>query len=306
MRIRFVSYGPCFHYPTVWPCVWEAAIPHYNFWLMTKGAGRLECRGKEYQLEPGTCFLFTPGTKVRATYNEGIKMASFAAHFFPLPEQRIPYRHLDPIFGRSTTRLALFHELSIEAASAFKRGDPLGHQQAEWALLTMMSHLWREAHQLPHATQNEKIIEILQQVAHGSKRTANIPDLAHKVQLSASQFTRRVQEITGGSPNDYIIRERIRYACFLLMETSKSVKMVAADLGYSDASFFVRQFRKIMGVAPHQYQQTKRQAVVKKPPKSASVPSSTAAPKRPRTKKKSAKPIRSHVRRPIARAAKTQ
>lgn len=261
-KLKFVSYGPRIHRPSVWPWLWEATIPYYNFWFQTEGAGRLVCRGKEYRLEPGTCFLFTPGTKVWATNDEGAGMANFAAHFFPVTEQRISHRRLEPLFGRKVVRMNYFLELSADIMAAHRQGDRLGRQQSEWALLTMISHLWREAFHSPQAAQNEKIIEVLNQVAYSAERPSGIPDLARQAGLSSSQFTRRIREITGDSPNDYIIHERIRHACFLLMETSKSVKMVAADLGYADTSFFVRQFRKIMSVTPSQYRNAERRAVV--------------------------------------------
>lgn len=259
-KIDFVAYGPRFHFPTVWPCVWEADIPHYNFWFMFKGVGRMQSRGREYRLEPGTCFLFTPGSRVLATYSEDIKMAAFAAHFFPAGQKKTPFRQVEPLFGRVTSRMELFLQLAAEAATAYKRGDALGHQQAEWAVLTMMSHLWREAFQSPQASQNDKILEMLRQAAHSPERCTDISALACKAGLSTSQFTRRVREITETTPNNYIIRERIHHACFLLRETSKPVKTIARDLGYSDESFFVRQFRKVLGVTPCQYQRSGKQA----------------------------------------------
>lgn len=261
-KLKFVSYGPRMHRPTVWPWLWEASIPYYNFWFQTEGAGRLVCRSREYRLEPGTCFLFTPGTKVWATNDEGSGMANFSAHFFPVTEQRISHRRLEPIFGRKVFRMNYFLELATDIITAHRQGDKLGQQQSEWALLTMISHLWREAFYSAQAAQNEKIIEILNQAAYSAEKSSGIPDLARQTELSPAQFTRRVREITGNSPNEYIIHERIRHACFLLMETSKSIKMVAADLGYADTSFFVRQFRKTIGTTPSQYRNAERRAVV--------------------------------------------
>ena len=255
-RLNVIKYGPRIHRPTVWPWIWDVTIPHFNFWFQTEGAGRLICRNKEYRLEPGTCFLFTPGTKVWATNDEGATMANFSAHFFPILQEEISYRKFEPIFGRKVHRMNLFLELSTDIIAAFRRNDALGRHQAEWGVLTMIYHLWREAFNPPQADQDEKIMQLLDQAAHClSGEHVNIPELARQAGLSSSQFTRRVQSLTNDSPANYIIRERISHACFLLVETSKSVKMIANDLGYADPSYFVRQFRKIMHVTPSLYRQ---------------------------------------------------
>jgi AraC family transcriptional regulator of arabinose operon len=252
-RLKFVSYGPRIHRPTVWPWIWDVTIPHFNFWFQTEGAGRLICRGKEYRLEPGTCFLFTPGSKVWATNDDGAGMANFSAHFFPAFDEKVSPRKVEPIFGRKVRRMKLFLELSQDIVAAFRRNDVLGRHEAEWGLLTMIYHLWREAFNSPQADLDEEIVEVLDQAAHSGWTETSVPELARKVGLSASQFTRRVQAITDDSPANYIIRERISHACFLLIETSKSVKMIADNLGYSDTSYFVRQFRTIMHTTPSQY-----------------------------------------------------
>lgn len=259
-RLKIVSYGPRMHRPTVWPWVWETTIPHYNFWFQTEGSGVLVCRGKEYKLEPGVCFLFTPGTKVRATNDEGAGMANFSAHFFPVLKGKIGPRKVEPIFGRKVRRMNLFLELATDIISAYQQGDTLGHLQAEWGLLTMIYHLWREAFSTPQTERDTRIIELLDMEAQSPERTLSIPDLARQVGLSTAQFTRRVRTITDDSPTSYVIRKRIGYACFLLVETSKSVKMIADQLGYADTSYFVRQFRKVMKTTPSEYRRAQTRA----------------------------------------------
>jgi len=249
-QVEIINYGPYMNRPALWPWVWEKEIPHFNFWFQTEGAGRLVCRGKEYRLEPGVCFLFTPGTEVRATNDPGAGMANFSVHFFPSPRQAISHEMLAPLFGRKVYRMNLFLELSVEMINSFKRGDELGRHQSEWGLLCMISHLWREAFNPPKTNQDEEILETLRRAAFRGECEAQVPDLARKVGLSPSQFTRRTQALTGDSPASYLIKERLNHARFLLIDSSKSVKMIAAELGYRDLSFFIRQFRKTTGLTP--------------------------------------------------------
>ncbi len=252
-QLKLINYGPRMNRPSFWPWIWDTTIPHFNFWFQTEGAGRLISRDKEYRLEPGMCFLFTPGTKVWATSQKAQGMANFSVHFFPECHGSVSARKVEPIFGRKIRRMSLFLELSRDIIASFRQNDSLGLHQAEWGVLMMISHLWREAFHSPQAEEDEKMIGLLDEAAHSRESHSSIPDLAQKVGLSPSQFTRRVQAITDDSPANYIIRERISHACFLLVETSQSIKMIADKLGYADPSYFVRQFRKVMQITPSQY-----------------------------------------------------
>lgn len=78
----------------------------------------------------------------------------------------------------------------------------------------------------------------------------SIVDLAARLGLSESYFSRRFSEYIGVPPKVYQLRSRMRFARFLLKQEGLSVKEVAARLGYSDAFVFSRQFRKIWGLPP--------------------------------------------------------
>ena len=78
----------------------------------------------------------------------------------------------------------------------------------------------------------------------------SVGDLAERVNLSESFFSRRFREYAGVSPKVYQLRSRMRFARFLLEQERASVKEVAARLGYSDAFVFSRQFRKVWGAPP--------------------------------------------------------
>jgi AraC-like DNA-binding protein len=46
---------------------------------------------------------------------------------------------------------------------------------------------------------------------------------------------------------------KMERACYLLDITQQSVQEIAWSLGYEDAYYFSRLFRKVIGVAPTQY-----------------------------------------------------
>ncbi len=88
-------------------------------------------------------------------------------------------------------------------------------------------------------------------------RTLSLNDMADAVGLSKFYFAKKFQATTGISPGRYYLEKKIQHACFLLDSTKHSVKHVSANLGYDDPYYFSRLFKKVMGLSPKQYRQSK-------------------------------------------------
>jgi AraC-like DNA-binding protein len=75
--------------------------------------------------------------------------------------------------------------------------------------------------------------------------------------LSVSPIARRVRELTGLSPQGFVIRARIERARRLMEESAMSLKHIAESLGYTDVYFFHRQFKSVAGVTPGQWRRAR-------------------------------------------------
>ena len=71
--------------------------------------------------------------------------------------------------------------------------------------------------------------------------------------LAERTFKRRFRAATGMSPLDYVHTVRIEESKQALETTDVSIETVAQEVGYEDASFFRRLFRREVGVSPGQY-----------------------------------------------------
>ncbi|UTW13853.1 AraC family transcriptional regulator [Marinobacterium rhizophilum] len=81
----------------------------------------------------------------------------------------------------------------------------------------------------------------------------DIDTLAQVVNLSKFHFIKKYKALTGTTPISHFIHLKIERACHLLDVTSKGVNEVAWALGYDDAYYFSRIFKKSMGMSPSQY-----------------------------------------------------
>ncbi|MGI9372960.1 MAG: GlxA family transcriptional regulator [Hyphomicrobiales bacterium] len=81
----------------------------------------------------------------------------------------------------------------------------------------------------------------------------SIPQMASIAGMGERTFMRRFRKATGMSPTTYMQSLRVAKARELLELSVKSVKQIAWDVGYEDASAFNKVFRGLMGLSPSQY-----------------------------------------------------
>ena len=71
--------------------------------------------------------------------------------------------------------------------------------------------------------------------------------------LAERNFNRRFKQATGLSPLEYVHTLRLEESKHLLETTELPIDAVANEVGYEDASFFGRLFRRQVGLTPAQY-----------------------------------------------------
>lgn len=75
-------------------------------------------------------------------------------------------------------------------------------------------------------------------------------DLAAIVGLSVGHFTRAFKASTGETPHVYLIRQRLRRAQLLMLETHDSLARIACACGLTDQAHLARLFRAAVGATP--------------------------------------------------------
>ena len=71
-------------------------------------------------------------------------------------------------------------------------------------------------------------------------------------------FAKTYRRLTGRAPLTHFLHLKMERAARLLDGGELRVGDVARALGYDDAHYFSRQFRRLMGVAPSDYRALKR------------------------------------------------
>lgn len=90
------------------------------------------------------------------------------------------------------------------------------------------------------------------------QRPLSLKSLAAAAGLSERQFDRRFRAVTGSTPSQYLHRLRCDSARELLQNSNLSIADIAATVGFNDAGYFTRVFRRLAGQTPGEYRKKVR------------------------------------------------
>lgn len=107
---------------------------------------------------------------------------------------------------------------------------------------------------------NQMRVEVLQELI-GRHFREQLPAEAYArlLNLSPTHLNRLVREVTGSSTHDLIMARVIDEARRALVFTPNSIQRIADNLGFADAAYFSRCFRKRTGLTPREYRETERE-----------------------------------------------
>ncbi|NOU84220.1 helix-turn-helix domain-containing protein [Paenibacillus sp. LMG 31460] len=83
-----------------------------------------------------------------------------------------------------------------------------------------------------------------------------LPDIAKRVNMSRSYFSRCFRDIAGKTFNDYIREVRVNHAKVLLCQKGKTISWIATQAGYPNEKYFSKVFRELTGMLPGEYRKS--------------------------------------------------
>jgi signal transduction histidine kinase/DNA-binding response OmpR family regulator/ligand-binding sensor domain-containing protein len=102
--------------------------------------------------------------------------------------------------------------------------------------------------------ENEFVKKVREAVeAHLEDVNFSVEQLCKHIFMSHSQLHRKLDALTGYSPNKFIRIIRLNKATALLKDSANSIASIALDCGYNDAGYFARVFKQEYGVTPQEW-----------------------------------------------------
>lgn len=235
-------------------------------WVMIyclDGAGAAETRGERHELGRGDLIVLEPGEAHVYEADLFLPWSIFWVHFHGQRAadylsalgwtQAAPVLHV-PDTG---TMLAAFEDVYRHTLHGHSEADMLA-LATSFARLLGLARLGARARDTRARRTEEQILAVLARLRDEPQRRWTVAAMARLANLSAAHFNVLFHRQTGSPPLNFLIRLRLQFACRLLAVEDDTVERIAHRVGYEDAYYFSRLFRRHLGVAPSRFRREVR------------------------------------------------
>lgn len=239
----------------VGPQVRDYHLVHY----IVSGRGRFRCMGRDYELGPGEMFFIFPSELVYYESNDEDPWRYRWIGFRGEQADRLlaqldisPHRPtLHAASGRKVG--ALFHA----AERTMQEGDSGCDLRAEGYLRLLLGEWSRSRMPVPARKQSEHpaqqhVEQAMRWLNLEYSKPISIEDMARSLGYHRTYLSKIFKQSTGLPPMGYLLKIRMERAKELLQE-QLTVEQVASSVGYPDALYFSKQFKKWHGCTPTEY-----------------------------------------------------
>lgn len=242
--------------------------PHkHDFYLavlFTRGSGTHEIDFSSYKVKPGSLFLLSPGQ----THNWKLSRDTDGYVFFHSPEfYNLNFRNRQirdypffsslyhsPLLQLKDKALKKTEALFAEILEEFEKNKPMKLQKLGALIDILYIELSRKYEATPEIAHHEgyqEKLRKLQELIDANYRTIKSPaEYAEKMGMSEKHLNRICKTLLNKTTTDLITDRVILEAKRLLVQGGNSVAGIAGELGYFDASYFTRLFKKKTGETP--------------------------------------------------------
>jgi YesN/AraC family two-component response regulator len=121
-------------------------------------------------------------------------------------------------------------------------------------LKTCFDHIHRQLFRAEWTSEpNAQMSSIVDYIHSHYGEELTLDQLAERLNMSISHFSRTFKEEVGEKYVEYIAKYRISMAKRMLQETDLKIDEIAEKVGYMGRNSFIRMFRKYEGITPGQY-----------------------------------------------------
>lgn len=151
-----------------------------------------------------------------------------------------------PIVGRQQ-----FWPDTVGAIERELAARDVGHREVVIALASLL--LIELRRMVSSDVVDPELQHVFEVIEAGFRHELSLRDVAAQVGLSSGYLTTVVGRRTGRTVQQWITERRLVEARKLLTETSTPVAMIGREVGWPDAAYFARVFRRGVGMSPRQW-----------------------------------------------------
>ncbi|MEQ8515354.1 MAG: AraC family transcriptional regulator [Chromatocurvus sp.] len=228
----------------------------------TAGHGELQAGGTTHSAGPGSLMLLPQGVahEYRASSRDpwhlywvhcrGDNADAFMDYLGYRPGKPVVEVDVHPGLSASFDSLLGVRSTGYSLAAFVNAANHLRHLFTQFALA---------AGQRRAAQPGELDLARLQDyMRENIDKRLSLDELAALANLSRFHFANRYKALTGYSPIKHFLHLKMEAACRMLDTSPRSVGSIAEELGYTDALYFSRAFKGVVGLSPRDYRESVR------------------------------------------------
>ena len=219
---------------------------------VTRGTFQYRTPDGRATLVPGALMLGNPGACFECGHEHGVGDRCLSFHFDPEFFEEIVASV--PRARRLTfmkPRLSPSERLLPVISAAETADDDLEYEEA--ALRVAAAAVTVESgggETFRNLRQERRVTEALRRIEAEPEEPVTLWQLARDAAMSPYHFLRTFNVISGVTPYQFVLTQRLRRAAVRLRRTTDPISAIAYEVGFNDLSTFNRRFRRIMGMTP--------------------------------------------------------
>ncbi|MBR7082787.1 MAG: helix-turn-helix domain-containing protein, partial [Clostridia bacterium] len=246
--------GPEWHWDTG-----EGGFHDYDLWTVFRGRGVLICGGDSWESTVGDSLLLPPNTRCVGVRELNDNMLTLNVHFYFLADGKPIFPFLGGAVHRKLNDVSFMRDVLFRVIQLFNAGK---EELAEAVFSSALVEFFEQESIADDSAFGNDKGELIRKVCDMINTSpANVPplkEMAKKYGYSPDYFGRVFTSAAGIPISEYIKNAKLNQAKLMLASTSMTVEEIADELGYYDACYFSRQFKRETGCTPMFYRKNKK------------------------------------------------
>ncbi|KFC06910.1 AraC family transcriptional regulator [Trabulsiella guamensis ATCC 49490] len=238
-----------------------------EFLYISRGYGIVVVDNQHYTARPGRLFLFPPfrlhkvhvddserNQYFRTTMHIDQSAVESTLQHFPRFQTQFSLATASHALAQAwdLSEYAAFMETILARFEALNTSRQYPAEEVAFLMMQIMALLPAQPVMMK-PQQQTAAARIMQWVESHYGGKFSLDALARDIGYSRSYTSRIFRQQTGGSIHEYLMTRRLKRSCDLLRSTCMSIDAIAEEVGFSEVTYFITCFKKMIRQTPLQY-----------------------------------------------------
>ena len=224
----------------------------YGIQYIAEGEGRVIMEGMTKRIQAGDTVFCAPGRNFRIEAGKSSRLKKIWIQIIN-----------DPVLEYLCAEITNFHQEPVISVDPERIGSSLrgireiiekDHPRLHLELSNRIYAFLNEVRQCCRRREKkDKFQQIISVIMRSPQNYPDVESIARVFCVPASTLFRMFQSRLGCSPMKFVIYHRLVDSCWQLVSREIPVNAVAEMYGYTNAAFYIREFKKVLGITPLQY-----------------------------------------------------